>query len=111
VLDEAGRGDLDAVQRRLAIIQGLPLLTATGETGPLVEALIRRHALPAEASDDALHVALAATNGMAYVLTWKCKHIANAEKLWVIHDTILQHGFQPPIICTPEELLGGNDEE
>jgi hypothetical protein len=58
-----------------------------------------------------LHVALAATNGMAYVLTWKCKHIANAEKLWVIHDTILQHGFQPPIICTPEELLGGNDEE
>jgi len=111
VIDEAGRGDTDAAHRRLAAITNLPLLDPTDETITVAESLLQRHALPRHASDDALHIALSAARGIDYLLTWNFKHIANAEKLWLIEATIRSHGLEPPIICTPEELLGGNHEE
>jgi predicted nucleic acid-binding protein len=111
VLDEVRRGDAEAAERRLSSIAGLPFVLAGPETGPLTRSLLRQHALPLEAEADALHVALAATNRMDYLLTWNLAHIANAQRLWLIAETIRRHGFDPPIICTPDEMLGGLYEE
>jgi len=53
---------------------------------------------------DALHVAAAAVQGIDYLLTWNCKHIANAATRGIIEETCRGAGYEPPTICTPEEL-------
>ena len=52
-----------------------------------------------------VHVAIAAVNGMDYLLTWNCRHLANAAIRGKIEDACREAGMQPPIICTPEELM------
>lgn len=107
VVDEAGAGDPEAAARRLAAIKGLPLLEATEGTDELVQALVRALALPAKAVADAAHIALAVVNGMDFLLTWNCTHIANAAHRATIEEACRRHGFEMPVICTPEELMGG----
>ena len=63
--------------------------------------------IPPKAVEDALHIAVATIHGMDYLLTWNCKHIANAEKEHAIAAVCRSNNFEPPIICTPEELMGG----
>ena len=60
---------------------------------------------PAKAAVDALHIAVAVVMGMDYVLTWNCTHIANAVIRPKIEDACRQLGYDPPVICTPEELM------
>ena len=42
-----------------------------------------------------------------YLLTWNCKHIANAHILKKIESVCAQAGYTIPVICTPEELMEG----
>lgn len=79
VVEEASAGDPDAAARRLAAIQDIPLLAGGETTDELARALLTEIPLPAKAAADALHIAIAATNGIDYLLTWNCTHIANAE--------------------------------
>ncbi len=75
---------------------------------PLVKTLLyQQHILPEKAREDALHIAIAITGGMDYLLTWNCKHIANAENQQVITNLSHQAGYNMPILCTPELLMGG----
>lgn len=64
------------------------------------------YAVPATEPRDALHISLAAVNGVQFLATWNFKHIANANVRGLIEQTCRNAGFPPPIICTPEELLG-----
>ena len=90
-------------------LEGLPLLLVSDAAVELAGHLLERAALPAGAKDDALHVAIAAAHGVDYLLTWNCKHIANAYQRPRIEAVCRALAFQPPVICTPEELLGGFD--
>jgi hypothetical protein len=76
------------------------------ETRELAESLINTGAIPAESEEDALHIAVASTNGMDFLLTWNFSHINNAFKKSQIIRTIEGQGFIPPVICSPEEFLG-----
>ncbi len=107
VLDEAGRGDPEAANRRVSLLAGMARLQMTDQAAGLARELIRAHALPREGIEDALHIAVAAVNGMDLLLTWNCRHIANAELAPAIRATIERSGYDPPIICTPDELSGG----
>ena len=62
--------------------------------------------IPEKAKEDALHIATAAFHGMDYLLTWNYRHIANAEMRNKIVDVIQSQGYECPVICTPEELMG-----
>ena len=104
VIDEAGRGDPSAAARRLESLGGFPLLSLTDEVVGLAGDLIARGGLPQKARIDALHVATATIHGMDYLLTWNCKHIANASLRGKIEEICRSAGFAPPIICTPIEL-------
>lgn len=104
VLDEAGAGDPSAAADRLRLLEGLPLLGESAEADRLADLLIARHLLPAKAAADAQLVALAATAGVDYLLTWNCKHIANADLLPALYETLRAEGFPPPLIVTPEEF-------
>lgn len=71
----------------------------------LARLLVAGLAVPKEAAEDALHIAVAAVNGMDYLLTWNCRHIANARMRTRIADACVRAGYESPVICTPEELL------
>ena len=70
-------------------------------------ALISEGAIPATAEVDAFHIAVAAVNGVEYLLTWNCTHIANAVIRPRIAAVCRRQGIEPPIICTPQELMEG----
>ena len=107
VLDEAAAGDPTAARERLAVLAGFPLLDLTEEVISLATDLVASLTLPAKASTDAAHIALAAIHRMDFLLTWNCTHIANAEMAIVIQGVCRENGFTAPVICTPEELMGG----
>ena len=107
VVVEASRGNEEAAARCLSIIEGIAELRVTEDTRNLAEALIKDCSLPLKAEIDAFHVAVAAVNGINYLLTWNCMHIANAVMRPRIEAVCRRHVFEPPIICTPSELLEG----
>ena len=84
----------------------MELLAITEEVEPLAEKLLRVGALPAKARVDALHVAVATVNGMQFLLTWNCRHLANAMLRRTIEEACKAAGYEPPAIGTPYELIG-----
>ncbi len=106
VIQEASGGHKEAAQRRLQLLQPIPLLELNDAAKELARHLAKAAAIPRKATEDALHIALATVHGMDYLLTWNCKHIANAEMQRAVAATCRLWGYEPPVICTPEELMG-----
>lgn len=106
VLAEPAGGDPAAAARRLQYLAGLPVLDVTDEAVALADALGRLARLPPKAAVDALHIALAA-HGVDYLLTWNMRHIANAELRPPIEAACRRAGYAPPVIATPDMLMGG----
>ena len=106
VLLEASAGDPEAARRRMDEMSGIPVLALTEDARKLARELVKNGPIPRQAAADALHIAVAATHGMDYLITWNCRHIANAEKKEAIAARCLAMGYEPPVICTPEELTG-----
>lgn len=104
VLNESSRGDSEAAAERLAALKDIPLLPVLEMVVPLTELLLTRNALPQKARMDAIHLAVAATNRIQYLLTWNCRHLANATLRGKINEVCRELGCEPPIICTPFEL-------
>lgn len=105
VLREASGGDREAARLRLESISDLPVLTASPEASVLAQQLVAQGSLPAKAAVDALHIAIAVVNGIDYLLTWNCTHIANAAMRHKIEAICRQSGYEPVVLCTPEELM------
>ncbi len=81
------------------------MLEVTEDALALAEDLVSKGALPRKAAEDAIHIAVAVVNGLDYLITWNCKHIANARMRDKIEHVCRAKGHEPVIICTPEELL------
>ncbi|MCK5682996.1 type II toxin-antitoxin system VapC family toxin [bacterium] len=107
VIAELSQGDPEAAARRLKAIEAIPELDINDEVRQLGKLLISEGPIPEKAEMDAFHIAVAAVNGMDYLLTWNCKHIANAVMRSRVENVCHNHGYLPPIICTPQELMEG----
>jgi predicted nucleic acid-binding protein len=105
VVAEAQLGDADAAAARLSVLEPVTLLNETAESRILAAKLLAAGGLPRKASSDALHIAIATVHGMDYLVTWNCKHIANARMLRFVMETCRASDYEPPVICTPEELI------
>lgn len=105
VVEESGRGDPAARTRRQRLLRNLSLLAVTDEARGVARELLKQSALPERAEADALHMAIATVHGIEYLVTWNCRHIANARMRLQIEDVIRDAGYEPPVFCTPEELL------
>lgn len=110
VLDECRAGDPSAAQERIDEVDGLARLDVTDDARGLARALMSGGAIPQSEPRDALHVAIAAVHGVQYLVTWNFKHIANATLRTRINAICRDNGYEPPIICTPEELGGMADD-
>ena len=82
------------------------VLEATIEDERLTEAIIEAGAIPKRAVRDAAHIAVAAVNDIDYLLTWNCRHLANAQIIRRVSVICNTRGYSMPVICTPEELMG-----
>jgi hypothetical protein len=111
VWQECAAGDPVAAQKRLAALEGISVLAITQDMIRLAESLIEEAIISAKAIEVALHIAVSILHHVDFLLTWNCRHIANP----VIQEKIAVHleqlGLFLPIICTPEELLGGNNDD
>jgi predicted nucleic acid-binding protein len=105
VVAEAQLGDPDAAADRLALLEPITLLNETSESRTLASKLLAAGGLPRKASSDALYIAIATVHGMDYLVTWNCKHIANARMIRFVMETCRAANYEPPVICTPEELI------
>ena len=105
VLEEVSAGDRSAAAERLKVLDGIPEIEITEQVALIAERLLSNASLPGKARLDALHIAAAALGGMDYLLTWNCTHIANPAFRSRIEAVVRSFGYEPPIICTPLELL------
>jgi len=105
VEQEVGFGDAEAAGKRQQALEGCSFLEITAEAIALAENLISRNAIPKQAAEDALHIAISAVSGMDYLLTWNFKHIANAAMRANVELVCRLNGYEPPIICSPMELM------
>jgi predicted nucleic acid-binding protein len=111
VLDEAAAGDARQAERRLAAVRGLRLVAVTPAVIELAEEFIRSGALPARSARDAYHVAAAAVHRLDYLVTWNCRHIANGQILKKLQQVCVRDGYELPVVCTLEELMGDYGNE
>ncbi len=107
VMQETSQGDTAIAAQRLEILGNLSLLDLNQSVLDLAEQFLGRSNLPVKANVDAVHIAVATVHGMDYLLTWNCKHIANAQIQRKLAENSLDFGYELPILCTPYELLGG----
>lgn len=106
VLEESNRGDPDAARRRLEYAADMPLLELDDETYRLSRMFLDSGTIPIKAQADAAHVAVATRHNVEYVLTWNCRHIANATIKRRLAALLWREGYEIPAICTPYELFG-----
>lgn len=112
VRDEAMRGDSEASAKRIEIVDTLEELFVSPSAADIADEILSQHLLPDSAAVDALHIAIAAVNRMDYLLTWNCRHIANATLRLPITRLVEANGLAMPVICTPLELIeGGHDAD
>ena len=83
----------------------MTMLEIKEEAVTLAEELVRAGALPVKAENDALHIAMAAIHRVPYLLTWNCRHMANATMRTQIEAVCASKGYKAPIVCTPEEMM------
>ena len=109
VLEEIARGDAVAAARRVAATEGMAVLSVTEPARALARGFLEAAAIPRKAAIDAAHVAIAATHGVDFLVTWNCTHIANAAVREKIEAVCRAARFRPPVICTPLELRAEED--
>ena len=104
VLREAERGDKIAAQRRLRLCEEFTVLNITTQAESLADRLIASGAVPKQEPEDALHIALATTEGVDFVATWNFAHLVGPSAKYRLMRAIESLGFRPPVLATPEEL-------
>jgi predicted nucleic acid-binding protein len=106
VVLESSEGDPGFAKMRLDAIAHTELLDVDPQIPAIANELISRSVLPEKALLDALHISTAAFHGIEYLLTWNCKHIANAMTLPRVYRLLDDLGLATPLICTIEEMIG-----
>lgn len=111
VVDELERGEYSGRSECLELIGSLPLLAIEPAVIDIVETYISRHVMPADPAGDALHLALASIHRCDFLVTWNCKHLANANKFGHIRRVNTLLGLYVPTLVTPLELLSEDTDE
>jgi len=106
VVTEASRGDAEQVRRRLAVLNTLPRAAVTADAQELARLFLSTGCLPPKAARDAVHLAVATAIAADYLLTWNCRHLANAQILKRLEREAQRVDRLLPRVCTPLELMG-----
>jgi hypothetical protein len=106
VLDEITGGEAAMARQRLAVMAGITLLRSTDEAETLTQRILDSGLLPTDADRDAAHIALATVHAMDILLSWNCRHIANAAIQARLRELAAKSDLNLPVLCTLDELTG-----
>ena len=106
VIDELEGGMFPGRDDALKLIERLPLLDINESIADIVETYISHHIMPNDPAGDALHLAIASFHKCDFLLTWNCRHLANANKFGHIRRINTLLGLYVPALVTPLELIG-----
>ena len=109
VIEEINRGTSDKIQDRLDLLKDVELLPITDYIENIARIYIDRLVMPRDPSGDALHLAIASFHNVDALLTWNCRHLANANKIHSIRQINQELGLFVPELTTPLNYLGGDD--
>jgi predicted nucleic acid-binding protein len=101
-MEEIAGGDPVAAEQRLQAVATIASLVTTKQAEMLAKTWLESKAIPANSTRDALHIAIAATQGVEFLLTWDFKHINNAETRALIARVVAENGWPCPVLCSPE---------
>ncbi len=107
IIQESEMGDTEAAKSRLEAIAALPVLELTEQVFELAKSLVETGPIPEEYFEDALHIAVTAVNGIHFLITWNCHHINNPHMRPEIVRVVERFDLECPVICTPDEYMGG----
>jgi len=105
VYEEAGRGDPEQARVRLGVVKPLRMLDIDDAARKLAERMVSCGSVPKANPEDALHLAIAAINGMDVFLTWNFAHLNNPFTREKVRQVVEDEGYRCPEICSPDELL------
>ena len=111
VLDELSEGLPESSAARLQMLADIPLLEIEPPVVDIVQAYVQHKLMPSDPGGDALHLALASYHKCDFLVTWNCRHLANANKFGHIRRVNTLLGLYVPALVTPLELIGGSDAD
>ena len=111
VLQELLRGKFPGKADAVSMMTALTALQISDEVLKIVDVYVARKLMPRDPAGDALHLAIASYYDCDFLVTWNCKHLANANKFGQIHRVNDILGLPTPILTTPLELLGGPPDD
>ncbi len=106
MIEELERGTFPNKRDAIDLIKSVPILPAPDEILEIVETYILHKLMPGDPRGDALHLAFASYFKCDFLLTWNCRHLANANKFGHIRKINAMLGLYVPMLVTPMELLG-----
>jgi hypothetical protein len=104
VLAELAEGDYESQDDALGLLKGVVLLEIPDKAADIIDAYLANHLMPRDRLGDALHVAIASLHRCDFLLTWNCRHIANANKFEHLRILNTRLGLFVPTLATPMEL-------
>ena len=104
VLAELGEGDYESRDEAIALLDDVELLALPDQVADIVNVYLDNHLMPRERVGDALHLAIASFHKCDFLLTWNCRHIANANKFEHIRIVNTRLGLFVPALVTPMQL-------
>jgi predicted nucleic acid-binding protein len=90
----------------LDLVKELPVLEAEEAVEETVQFYLDHRLMPQGTFGDAVHLAIASLHKCDFLVTWNCKHLANANKFDHIRRVNGLIGLTTPNLVTPLELLG-----
>lgn len=106
VIKEAGRGDNVQAKKRLDVIASFSVLDINAEAESLAGCIVAGGGISDKFPEDALHIAIAAVNGINVIVTWNFAHLNNPFTRMMIRQIVENEGYICPEIVSPDELLG-----
>jgi len=110
VIGEASKGDELLANQRLSAMSEFSVLPVDNAVKSLAKLFLSQKVIPEKCPEDALHIAVAAINNIDFIITWNFKHINNPFIIKRIEKIIQDSGYFVPVMCSPEEFIGENDE-
>ena len=105
VIDELNVPVYPGWQKALAVARRQTLLAVTDDLLGIIQVYIDNLLMPRDDAGDAAHLAMASIHEVDYLLTWNCRHLANANKFDHIRAINRRLGLLTPEIATPEQLF------
>lgn len=104
VIAELEEGNSESKKAAVSLLDDVVRLQIVDQISDIISTYLDNHLMPRERLGDAMHLAVASYYKCGFLLTWNCRHLANANKFEHIRIINARLGLFVPALVTPMEL-------